>query len=271
MPLPVLPAPVGAAAVVSPACLEEALAGRVWRADALAAGPPQVLSSGWPALDAVLPGGGWPVGGLVEVLQARAQAPVWQLLAPGLAQAVRQQAGPVVLVGSPYPVFTPGLAARGLPSERLLWVRADPPASRLWAAEQALRCAEVAAVLAWLPRALPADLRRLQVSAQRHRRLLFVLRPDAVRTQASPACLRLWLAPEDAPEVHVLKRRGPPLATPVYLPQQPALLADVLRARAQPGAALHSWAPLAGPPAPALRPALSSGRPHGLDRTATPS
>ncbi len=144
-------------------------------------------------------------------------------------------------------------------------------AVRAGAPDLAALDAEVAAVLAWLPRALPADLRRLQVSAQRHRRLLFVLRPDAVRTQASPACLRLWLAPEDAPEVHVLKRRGPPLAAPVYLPQQPALLADVLRARAQPGAALHSWAPLAGPPAPALRPALSSGRPHGLDRTATPS
>ena len=238
MPLPVLPAPVGAAAIVSPACLEEALAGRVWRAAALAAGPPQVLSSGWPALDAVLPGGGWPVGGLVEVLQARVQAPVWQLLAPGLAQAVRQQAGPLVLVGSPYPVFTPGLAARGLPSQRLLWVRAQANASRLWATEQALRCAEVAAVLAWLPQVLSADLRRLQLVAQRHRRLLFVLRPDTVRTQASPAPLRLALAPGEAPEVHVLKRPGPPLAAPVCLPQQPAVLADLLRPRVpQPGVA----------------------------------
>jgi protein ImuA len=41
---------------------------------------------------------------------------------------VRQHAGPIVLVGAPYPVFTPGLAARGLPPERLLWVRAEPPA-----------------------------------------------------------------------------------------------------------------------------------------------
>lgn len=236
---------------------EEALTGQIWRADALASEGLQTLSTGLPALDAALPGAGWPVGGLIEVLQAGAQAPVWQLLAPALAQALRQHAGPIVMVGAPYPVFTPGLAARGLPPERLLWVRAEPPAARLWATEQALRCAEVAAVLAWLPRALSADLRRLQLAAQRHRRLLFALRPEAARAQASPARLRLWLPSGDAPEVHVLKRRGPPLTAPVRLPQQPAMLAQLLQARA-----------LRVPHRPAF-PTLSPD-PHGLDRAATP-
>lgn len=226
------------------ALAEEALAGQVWRADALAGPQAPVLSTGWPALDAALPGGGWPVGALVEVLQARTQAPVWQLLAPALAQVLRQEAGPLVLVGAPYPVFTPGLAARGLPPQRLLWVRAQANAPRLWATEQALRCAEVAAVLAWLPQVLSADLRRLQLAAQRHRRLLFVLRPDTARAQASPASLRLALAPGEAPEVHVLKRPGPPLAAPVCLPQQPAVLADLLRPRVpQPGVAHVSRVP----------------------------
>jgi protein ImuA len=226
-----------------------ALTGQVWRADELAAD--QVLPTGLPLLDAALPGGGWPVGALVEVLQARSHAQVWQLLAPALAQAVRQQAGPVVLVGPPYPTFVPGLAARGLPPQRLLWVRTDAPASRLWATEQALRCADVAAVLAWLPRAQSADLRRLQLAAQRHQRLLFVLRPEAARVQASPARLRLWLAPGDALEVHVLKRRGPPLAAPVRLPPQPAALAYLLQART---------------PQPLPLPLTSPDRPHGLDR-----
>ncbi|MEY4654360.1 MAG: hypothetical protein RI884_2941 [Pseudomonadota bacterium] len=253
---------------ISPlAVAEEALAGQVWRADALAGGASQALSSGWPALDAVLPGGGWPVGDLVEVLQARAQGPVWQLLAPALAQALGQQAGPVVLVGAPYPVFTPGLAALGLPPQRLLWVRAESPASRLWAAEQALRCTEVVAVLAWLPQVLPADLRRLHLAAQRHRRLLFALRPEAARTQASPARLRLALAPSEVPEVRVLKRRGPPLASPVCLGPSPAVLADLLRFRASPFPA-SSYA-LSRTPATALP--VAPDRPHGLDRAATPA
>lgn len=252
---PSLPPCLPPAPAAGSACVEGALAGHIWRADALATGPVEVLSTGLPLLDAVLPGAGWPVGALIEVLQTRAHAPVWQLLAPALAQALRQQAGPVVLVAPPHPVFTPALAARGLPPQRLLWVRTDAPASRLWATEQALRCADVAAVLAWLPRAQSADLRRLQLAAQRHRCLLFVVRPEAARVQASPARLRLWLAAGDAPEVHVLKRRGPPLAAPVRLPPQPAALAHLLQARTP--------QPL---PLPLAPPAASPDRPHGLDR-----
>lgn len=266
------PAPVPPPATPPLALAEEALAGRIWRADALAGGEAHILSTGWPSLDQALPGGGWPVGALVEVLQARTQVPVWQLLAPALAQAIRQEAGPVVLVGAPYPVFAPALAARGLPSQRLLWVRADSPALRLWAAEQALRCAEVAAVLAWLPQAMSADLRRLQLAAQRHRRLLFALRPETARAQASPARLRLTLAPGEVPEVHILKRRGPPLTAPVRLSQQPALLADLLRSRAPQPLPLHVSHCM--PPghdvghSPGVAWPVAPDHPHGLDRAA---
>lgn len=236
----------------------DALPAAVWRADALAAAAEPTLSTGLPALDAVLPGGGWPVGALTEVLQARPHQQVWRLLAPGLAGALAAQPGPVLLVAPPQAVFVPGLAAQGLPAHRWLWVQADTPAARLWAAEQALRCAEVAAVLAWLPQAAPADLRRLQLSAQRHRQLLFVLRPLSAAGQASPARLRLALE-EGAGEaralrVQVLKRRGPPLASPVLLPQQHALLARLLRARG----------------GEARGPSLPLGRAlRGLDRAAT--
>jgi protein ImuA len=64
---------------------------------------------------------------------------------------------------------------------------------RLWACEQALRCAEVSAVLAWLPRARVGELRRLQLAAAQHESLLFVLRPESVAQSASPARLRLAL------------------------------------------------------------------------------
>ncbi|MFD0666384.1 translesion DNA synthesis-associated protein ImuA [Ramlibacter sp. MAHUQ-53] len=223
----------------------------VWRAHELAARDEAVLPSGLPALDAVLPGGGWPVGALVELLQAVPHQQVWRLLAPVLARALAAQAGPVLLVAPPHPVFAPALAAQGLPAGRLLWVRAEAPSARLWAAEQALRCTEVAAVLAWLPQARPADLRRLHLAAQPRRRLLFVMRPQAAAAQASPARLRLRVAggagASDSLQLDVLKRRGPPLAAPVCLPPWHGLLGQLLRARA-------------GDPLP--------GRSHGLDRAA---
>lgn len=228
---------------------------QVWRVAELTALEDETLPTGLPALDAVLPGGGWPAGQLVELLQAQPQQHVWRLLAPALARAVHRRAGPVVLVGPPHPVFAPSLAAQGLPAGRLLWVKAVAPAARLWAAEQALRCGEVAAVLAWLPQVQSAELRRLHLAAQQHRQLLFVLRPQAARAHSSPARLRLLLESGEALKVHVLKRRGPPLASPVLLPPLHALLAELLQARQGGGG------PVSSPSAVS----------HALARTATPA
>lgn len=204
----------------------------VWRGDELGSADAAVLATGHGALDAELPGGGWPVGAMTEVLQSSPQLHVWQLLLPALAQAVDTRGGPVVLVGAPHEPFGPSLAAGGLPVEALMWVRSEASAARLWACEQALRCADVAAVLAWLPQARVGELRRLQLAAAQHESLLFVFRPDAVAQSASPARLRLQVSSAGAGQmdVHLLKRRGPPLAAPLTLPARNERLAALLAA-----------------------------------------
>lgn len=236
--------------LVDPALLPD-----VWRVDELAA-QEAVLPSGHPLLDRYLPGGGWPVGSMVEVLQQRAGQHVWQLVLPALAQAIARQAGPVVLVGAPYEPFGPSLRVQGLPPERLLCVRAEKPTARLWAAEQALRCSEVAAVLAWLPQAKSAELRRLHMAAQQQGRLLFVFRGLNARHEASPARLRLLVEGVATLSLHILKRRGPPIETPLPLPACSARLAELLEAR-------KTRLPPAAPPVVPL-----PRRSHVLDRTA---
>jgi protein ImuA len=215
------------------------------------------LPTGHAALDAQLPGGGWPVGSMVEVLQQRAGPHGWQLLLPGLAQAIIRKAGPVVLVGAPYEPFGPSLQAQGLPGERLLCVRAEKSAARLWAAEQALRCAEIAAVLAWLPQAKGGELRRLHMAAQQQRHLLFVFRGLDARHDASPARLRLLVEGVASLELRILKRRGPPLESALPLPAHSQRVAALLEARKRRGAAKQS-----APAVPLPR------RSHVLDRTA---
>lgn len=220
----------------------------VWRADMLHAGAsPRVAATGHAALDAELPGGGWPLGGLVELLQPTSDAPVWSLLLPAVVARQQASGGAVVLVNPPHEPFVPALAAGGLPPAPLLWLRADTPAAQLWSAEQALRCADVAAVLAWLPRARSAELRRLQLAAaQRLDSLLFALRPDAAAGTASPALLRLRVqvqvqtgrtgrAAGEAPalRVDILKRRGPPLPAPLALPAHADRLRALLAASAR--------------------------------------
>ena len=214
-----------------------ALGDAVWSADTLGGAPGATLASGYAALDAVLPGAGWPLDALSELLQPPGFHAEWRLLLPALVQL--QQAGPgaLVLVGPPHVPFGPSLQAQGLAVQRLLWLQVSEPQARLWATEQALRCAGVLAVLAWLPQVRAEQLRRLQLAAQTHGKPLFALRPAQAQADSSPAVLRLLLAPSpDRPAVqthtqgqtqvqgtdalclHVLKRRGPPLLQPLLLP-----------------------------------------------------
>ena len=262
----------------------------VWHADALGAGQQQVLPTGSARLDAQLPGGGWPVGALSEVLQPLAGLHEWQLVLPALAQATARQGGAVVMVAPPCEPFGPALQAQGLLAQRLCLVRADGATAALWAAEQALRCRDVLAVMAWLPQAQPAALRRLQLAAAQQQQLLWVFRPASAAPQASPALLRLLVqglalpgdtASSPGLQVEILKRRGPPLAQGIDLPGCHPRLAQVLLAQAERRRAAQEVASALvagrhrvatqGPATLAMRGALLAvpeGRRHALDRAA---
>lgn len=202
----------------------------VWLGRELAQAQEKTLATGHALLDAHLPGGGWPLGCLVEVLQQEARQHVWQLAGAGLAAAM-EGGDPAVLVHPPYQPFGPSLRAQGIAPERLLCVQADSAKARLWATEQALRCADVSAVLAWLPQARTEDLRRLHLVAQSGQKLLLVFRGLQARSQSSPARVRLLVQGREQLEVLVLKRRGPPLLQPLVLRSQPPLLSALLAAR----------------------------------------
>lgn len=232
----------------------------VWRGASLGAGmaggsaaaAQRVQPSGHAALDAQLPGGGWPWGAMSEVLLAGRGRHEWPLVLPALAGAAARLPGRVVLVAPPHEPFVPVLHAAGLRAERLCWVA--PPAdardaAAAWACEQALRCRDVLAVLAWLPGAAPEMLRRLQLAAAQRHALLWVFRTEARRRQASPAPLRLAVGAAQegggALQIDVIKRRGAPVLSPVMVPAYgPALesaLAASSRAKAQRLAAWRQW------------------------------
>ncbi len=252
----------------------------VWRAGSLGAAAVQTISTGYDALSHVLPGGGWPCGAMTEVLQAQSGQHEWGLVAPALGalQATSPDAL-VVLVGAPYCPFGPALGARQINMQRLLSISAvksvaqnDSPAM-LWATREALQCADVGAVLAWLPDARGAHLRRLQIAALSSNKLLFVFRPLQAQNDASPAPLRLKLAGivQNAStaghnlQIDVFKRRGPLAASPVLIDTRPPRLAALLVAS---GERVHQHAP---EPAPVLFDLSDILRKplHALDRTAS--
>jgi protein ImuA len=242
----------------------EALHPGLWRAHRLGrAGTAVVWRSGFAALDAELPGGGWPCQALTELLLPRPGIGEVRLLAPVLADvaAAVGEAGPgalkrAMLFAPPALPCAQALAQLGVDAHRLVVVpgaqafrapgshaRPSVDADLLWALEQALRSGAAGPVLAWLPGPLSGDpLRRLQLAAQAHEAPAFVLRGLQARLQPSPAPLRLALQPQadpDALSVHLLKRRGPALAQALRV-MLPPVLAGVVgaRARARQAAAL---------------------------------
>jgi len=199
------------------ATLEDILRSQpVWRGSALAGGV-AAQPSGFQDLDEALPGGGWPREALTEILHDRAGIGEFTLIAPALA-ALTRAGKRAVLVAPPHIPYAPALAAAGVDLVNLLVVTAERREA-LWAAEQALRSGACHALAAWLAKARYAELQRLAVAAEAGRALAFLYRPPAAADESSPACLRLALESAGAQlAVHILKRRGAPLAAPLSLP-----------------------------------------------------
>lgn len=213
---------MGAAATVlsSTPAVRSALAtlpaGSVWKASQLAQGSGPVLPSGFAALDAELPGGGWPAGALIELLVDRPGVGELSLLLPVLCNIPPERW--LAWIAPPFLPYAPALAAAGIPISRLLLIRPKEK-EVLWATRQAVSSGACTAVLAWPHRIDTAGLRRLQLAAEEAATPLFLFRPRAAALQSSPAPLRLILEGADAAlRVSILKRRGPPAASALHLP-----------------------------------------------------
>ena len=183
----------------------------IWRRQVL---PASTLPTGFPALDEMLPGAGWPMGTLTEILVPREGAGELRLVMPALAD-LSARGRWLAWVGPPYVPYAPALEARGIALSRILWVRSDNSAQQLWSAEQALRSGVCGAVLAWPLLVHQRRLRRLQLAAESGGAWALLFRREAPPGDGgSPASLRLRVAPAAAPAnslaVEVLKCRGRP-------------------------------------------------------------
>jgi hypothetical protein len=221
-----MPAPLAPPArPQAPTLAEVLMRPDVWRGASFA----RVLAepSGYPALDALLPGGGWPVSALTELLLDSEGIGELRLILPWLAR-LTQAGGRVALIDPPYLPFAQALQQAGLYLPRTLVVRPQPGDGGLWALEQTLRNGACGAVVGWHGFAaggdrpghdgrLPAggdlgiaELRRLQLAAEAGRTTALLFRPQAAALQPSTAALRLRLSAGRAGQLQIdlLKARG---------------------------------------------------------------
>jgi protein ImuA len=206
----------------------EALHPSLWRASQLARARTRCVDTGHPSLSNQLPGGGWPMGTMVDLLLQQNGIGEMRLLAPALREVVDRR---VVLLQPPHAPQALALAALGLPPESVLWIRAERTGDMMWAAEQVLRSGSCGALLFWPDqvgagsaryRPVRSDnLRRLHLAAQAGETLFFMMRPLAAATDSSPAPLRLSVTPAmGGINIGFVKRQGPVRDELLFLPMQ---------------------------------------------------
>ncbi len=217
---------------LAPGELPPSVRAALWRGSELGLAVQRTLGSGFAALDAELPGGGWPCHALTEVLQVQAAVAEWRLLAPAM-HAVVAQRREVVVVGPPRMPHLPGLRHAGIDERHLVWVQVEAPAQRLWVTEQLVKANAAGLLVAWLPQARQEQIRRLQVCAQASDGPVFLCRPAAAQHEPSAAPLRLQLqiGLDWQLQLRLLKRKGPTHEGVITLESIPGGLEAILTPR----------------------------------------
>ena len=191
----------------------------VWRGGELENAPREVVPTGHVALDRELPGGGWPVGVLSEVLHDEAGIGEVGFLAGALAASCKS-GRLLAWIAPPHLPYAPALVQAGLVLEHCLVMRPVHREDALWAAEQCLRSGACGSLLLWLSAASDsrsrageyAWLRRLQLAAQAGRSMAVIFRSRSNAALSTPAHLRVSLSHEEGNlALRIPKRRGPPL------------------------------------------------------------
>ena len=158
-----------------------------------AGGGGPVLPFGVSAIDRRLPGGGLPRIGVHEVIAAPGPG-------AGFAAALAGRIGraapdaTVLWITRQAELYGPGLAAFGLPAERLVVVHAGHETDVLWALEEGLRTRGLAAVVGELHGLDLTAGRRLQLAAEAGGGTGFVLRPGETEGGAGAATSRWRVA-----------------------------------------------------------------------------
>lgn len=150
------------------------------------------FSTGCQALDRCLPGGGYDSGTVVEYLQAAIASGATSLALTAAREAMAKTDRFCLVVDWREQFYPPAAAALGIDLKRVVIVRPQTLAERLWAIDQALRSPAIVAVIAEVEHMDDRAARRLQLAAERGGGLGLLVRGAAARHHPSWAAVQ-WL------------------------------------------------------------------------------
>ena len=181
------------------------------------------VPTGFAVLDAWLPWGGWPVGGMTEILIDRTGIGELSLLLPAMSRLAAEKR-PIALIGAPHELFAPALTQAGVDPKQITQIHpcatARETKALLWSSEQILLSGSAALVLLWSTAGgmdiSPEALRRLHLACLGRKTTFIHYRAACCSMQSSPAWLRFgFSANDDTLDLQVFKCRNRPLARPL--------------------------------------------------------
>lgn len=185
--------------------------GHIWTARHWQETQIEGISTGYIKLDTELPGGGWPLSAITEILYPQHGSGELRLLLPALAQLSRQDTRWQLWLNSPYLPCAPALQQWQLSTQRLLLARAMKPADLCHSLEKSLQSGGCQAAVVWFDKLDKALMRRIQLAAEQSNTPVFILRPIRFLNQPSVAALRIKI--NNPSSIDIVKRRaGWPLA-----------------------------------------------------------
>lgn len=171
-----------------------------------------VTATGIPVLDDMLPCGGWPKSGLVEIILPDAYSDAMPLLLPALIR-LSQQGRWIAMVNPTYPTRAGLLKETSINHARVLQVNPHPGRSALWTAESMLYSGDCSVVMAWPNCSTELMGKRLQKAAAHGKALGILFSYEGLESQPSGVETRLKLEVDgEGSAVYLLNNRGETLA-----------------------------------------------------------
>ncbi|MCK5382757.1 MAG: DNA lesion error-prone repair protein ImuA [Gammaproteobacteria bacterium] len=167
-----------------------------------------VVPAGVDGLDELLPCGGWPKSGLVEIIVPGDYVDFMSLLMPALARFSRQGRW-IAMVAPPCQARARLFTDTGVDPVKVLQVNPHPGRSALWTAESMLQSGNCSVVLAWPNCNTELMDKRLQNAAASGKALAILVRYEGLSMQPSAVDVRLKLETcADGSAVYLVDSQG---------------------------------------------------------------
>ncbi|MFL0798889.1 MAG: diguanylate cyclase [Agarilytica sp.] len=170
-----------------------------------------VIDSGYPKLNHALQHKGWPSACLIDVCQ-HYHAGEWWLFHPAINHIIQaSKGGHIALINPPALPFIRGLQQLNIDTHKIIVVRTQNAQEFITSFVELSQSPASPIVFAWPQQYAMSytQLRKLQLSSQKHQGLYVLFRPYHAKEQSSPAGLRFVLRPNEYDlQIQIFKQKG---------------------------------------------------------------